>query len=788
MKAPHFLSRTIVALLATSSMVTVGGAGQLGGKPAPLQTTYKTEFEWAIGEVVADIAETAAASRGSRPAPPAGLKPWNPRMFAAFATASFGSSAAKDAPTALADQYGPLTDLTAAAIVAANDAVSAALRKDLRSARAHESAALVLAAFGLREAAEDLTDVRWTLNRMTAHLAMAEALRAGQSESVDGQLATVAFYGLANRTATALRLLDGIPDRAGDARLAAWKRALRLRLTHDWRIATASVKAFRIEKLEYFRARRKTLRGPRAGQDLSDMAEPAAADFTRIIQTFPYGVEDGNDFVSDALRGELRELAEVYRAMHRRELPPTLPAEIINARPARLMQNQPQVLPWGAWAEFFQRHIGMYVGQIDDFQRKMLSAPHSADRTKAVLDAGLRHLTLFPIASARRTRGRGTEADLSYINQAVDLAARAPELVNYDYWSFLDMGARYEIVRMGMPERLPWFAPPSAEVPYDAGFRVRELGGALTTPDLEALVTEASSDVSLASRALGPRPQNQKLIAHLVAWLKVRSAYDLWAVEAAVNWARTLSEQIEWQRHGCALAIDECLDLADLLARAGDEKGAVTEYERAFRDPALDVVAFAHSAAWLVAYYERADRMPRAYDLAQRAAATGSARGVVTLARLYERRNRVEEAALLFERLSNRYERSSDELAGFLYRQAIIGKKIGYLDRWRAVEKRLFPHGLRPLPAAMTEQPAGGVFVYEDSNTTRRVRLQAGDIIVGVDGWLVENKGQYDAVMAFGDPNAMHKVTAWRGILFTVDLPENNGADLQTHPLKGWIQ
>jgi hypothetical protein len=52
----------------------------------------------------------------------------------------------------------------------------------------------------------------------------------------------------------------------------------------------------------------------------------------------------------------------------------------------------------------------------------------------------------------------------------------------------------------------------------------------------------------------------------------------------------------------------------------------------------------------------------------------------------------------------------------------------------------------------------------------------------------VENKEQYNAVMAFGDPNAIHKVTAWRGILFTVDLPEKNGADLQTHPLKGWIQ
>ena len=770
-------------------MATVGDAEQLGGKPAPLQTTYKTEFEWAIGEIVADIAETATASRGSRPAIPAGLKPWNPRLFAAFAAVAFGSSAAKDATGGLADQYGPLADLTAAAIVSASDAVSAALRRDLRSARAHESAALVLAAFGLREAADDLTDVRWTLNRMTAHLAMAEALRAGQSQSLDGELATVAFYGLANRTATALRLLDGIADRAGDARLAAWKRALRLRLTHDWRIATAPVKAFRIEKLEYFRARRKTLRDLRAGQELSDLAEPAAPDFTRIVQSFRYGVEDGQQFVNDALGGELRELGGVYRAMHRRDLPAALPAEVINVRATRLMSHgQPQVIPWGAWAEYFQRHLGMYVGEIDYFQRQMLASPGSADRTKAALNTGLGHLTLFPVASARRTRGRGTEADLTYINRAIDLTMRAPELVNYDYWSFLEFGAHYEVVKTGMPLGGSWFMAPSAEVPFDAGLRISYGIGQLDQPALEALVAEASSDVSLAARALRPRPNGQRLVATIVAWLKARGEFDLYAIDAAVNWARTLEEQIDWRRHGCALAVTECLDLARLLAYAGDQAGAVREYERAFRDPGLDVVTLANSSAWLVSYYERNGQMQRAYDLAERAAATGSGGGMITLARLYERRARLDEALALHARTSNRYARSDHELAGFLYRQAIVAKRPEYAERWRTIERKVFPNGLQVLPAAMNEPPATGVFVYEDSNITRRVRLQVGDIIVGVDGWRVHDKEQYNAVMAFGEPNALHKVTAWRGILFTVDLPERNNADLQSYPLKGWIR
>jgi tetratricopeptide (TPR) repeat protein len=778
----------MILVVALSATAVSAEQFQLGGKPAPLQSPYKSEHEWAIAETAADILDVAAVIRGSRPAAlearPA--KPWNPDLFVPFARSAVGTVTAKDG-SSLPAQYVALADPTALTLVRANEAVSAAMRQHPASPRAHEAAALLLATFGC-EAANDLSDLRWTLNRITAHLALAEALRGSAPASVDGQLASVAFYALANRTATGLRLLDGMTDGAGDRPLSSWKRALRLRLTHDWRTAPEPMRGHRIEKLEHFRARRKTLRTLRAGQDLSALNEPGAADFTRIIQTFPYTVEDGHQYVSDALGGELLELAEVYRAMHRRELPPRLPAEIINARPVRLMQHtQPMVLPWGAWAEFFQRHIGMYVAAIDDFQRRMLVLPNVADQTKAALDAGLRHLTLFPIASSRRTKGRGLEADLTFINQAVDLASRAPELVNYDYWLFLDMGARYEMVRAGMPPPVPWFAAPSADVPYDAGLRVQG-AGAIATPDLEALVAEASSDVSLASRALAPRPGNQKLIAHVVSWLKARGEYDLWAVNAAVRWARTLPEEIEWQRYGCAIAITECLDLAWLLARVGDEKGAVAEYERAFRDPGIDVVTMANNVGWLVSYYERAGQMQRAYDLAERAAATGSGAGITTLARLYERRNRAEEAAALYDRLANRYVRSNDELAGFLYRQAIVANRAAYLARWRSVEKALFPRGLQPVPAAMPAQPAGGVFVYNDSNTTRRVRLQTGDIIVGVDGWLVENKEQYNAVMAFGDPNAMHKVTAWRGVLFTVDLPESNGADLQTHPLKGWIQ
>lgn len=788
----------IAAAMLFGALPAVTGAQRLGAPPATLETTYKTEHEWAVGATAADIAEMGAAYRKVRvePEPPPAVLPWDPASpeLRSFTSRQFRLPPPGPLPRRrIVDQYGSLAHLSAAAIVRSSAAVSAALRQDMADYRTHESAAMVLAAFGLRESADDLTDVRWVLNRMTAHLAVAEFGRTPGASvtpaTPDGELARVAFLALSNRIASGLAALDAIADRPNDPAFAAWRRALRWRLTHDWRGGAVPADGLRIEKLEYFRARRKTLNTVRAGQELTDLKEPAAADFARIVQSRAFGVEDGRQIVEPTLGAELAELAEVYRLMHQRDLPSSLPASIVNARAGRLMTaDGPQVVPWGAWAEFFQRHIGMYIGEIDRFYRDMLGLPSGADELKAKADALFSDWMLFPVASTKRTKGRGTEADLRYINRAIDLAYAAPELVNYDYWGFLSTGANYEPVSRGMPSRTAWFVPATPAVPYEAGLRARDGLGRIALPALEALVAEATSDVSLQARALQPRPNNQALVSTIVAWFKTRAQFDLYAIDAVTDWARTLDEQMAWREQGCALSVQQCLSLASLLVWAGNDARAVVEYERAFRNPALDNVRMSNTSRWLVDYYERSGQLERAYDLAQRSAAAYSATGLVTLAQLYERRGRLDEAERLYMDVNLRYQRTTADLAGFLYRQAVVAGRSAYLERWRAVETGLFPNGLRKVPDTMREQPAKGVSVYEDSSTSRRVRLQAGDIIVGVDGFVVEDKEQYEAIVAFSMAGVRHKLTAWRGVLFTVELPENHGMVLEDHPLRGWIK
>ena len=161
---------------------------------------------------------------------------------------------------------------------------------------------------------------------------------------------------------------------------------------------------------------------------------------------------------------------------------------------------------------------------------------------------------------------------------------------------------------------------------------------------------------------------------------------------------------------------------------------------------------FSNDSAWLVSYYERSGQLARAYDLAERSAAVGSGRGLDTLGRLYERRNRLDEALAQFERIAGRYAARAMRWRVFFYRQAVVAKRAAYLDRWHTVERLLFPSGLQPMPPTMPDQPAKGVFINNDSSISRGARLQVGDIIVGLDGWRVENREQYNAVMEFTEP------------------------------------
>ena len=87
--------------------------------------------------------------------------------------------------------------------------------------------------------------------------------------------------------------------------------------------------------------------------------------------------------------------------------------------------------------------------------------------------------------------------------------------------------------------------------------------------------------------------------------------------------------------------------------------------------------------------------------------------------------------------------------------------------------------------------PERGVTVTKDNAQLRKAGLQAGDLIVGLEGWRVDNLKQFRAINAFSD-RPDRKLTVWRGRISEVTLPWRSwwstGVEFRTYPIQGWAE
>lgn len=596
---------------------------------------------------------------------------------------------------------------------------------------------------------------------------------------------------MANRHEHALALLAQLGQGSPRSELSSWVVALRIRVTKDWRLLANPVTATRLEKLEYFRARRATVARNRAKDDLLTIAIDATPDVTHIVESFGWGVADGMEFIAPALDAEIVELTETYRLVERGPMPTEL-HEALNQRAPRLISGKgPQVLPWGAWAEYYQRHIAMHIAKVDQNYRYMQGDYDQAEEIKKQIDRAYGRLTWFPMGAGLRNKGRNsTEADNTHIAAVIDVAVRAPELITFDNWWFWEWGSKLEPVPALMPPYTAWFPPlPSPAAPFQAGLRLSTNSHGLSGSALDALISEASADQKLLSYAYERLALTDPVSRRAKALLLARADYDGDAIDSLLNKAADDTERVDLQRRACALAARSCSDLARVLARLGDEPAAVRAFEKAFSDPMMDHVALASDAGWLVTYYATHNRTEDALSLAERAASSGSADGSYVQGRLFERLGRLDEAEAKLLDIEASY-KNPIPATSFYYRQFVVAKNPRYSEKWRRHLETYFPNGLQPEPTSMPAAPKSGVFVEKDSALSRKAGMRAGDIIVGLEGWRVDSRDQYHTINGFIENEHM-KLTIWRGSLIRIeaDVPGRLfGTTIQTHPMKGWIE
>jgi hypothetical protein len=770
--------------------------------PAPkLEWSYPSEEAWLVGETARDIAEMLVFKKdGSLPGGPAfeiapgadpkarsyqvhvrlrgesfgheivlDEHPWSPGSYAAFAGAlakRLGirpTSSLAETPSSL----DVLADLRAVVIAKESQRASERLKGAMADPGAHEQAALVLGAFGLREAAGQFSDARLVLCRMTAHLALARALRGGARPGADGAVAEAALLALAGRQADALASLDALEKEPSPAQ-RAWTRALRIRSTHDWRILQDARETSLLERLEHYRALDVSADGAVAFEFLSTIKADPLSDWGRVGMMTGGSVEAGNLFADSGLALELRETEEVWKAFHGTAIDPAKMVEVLNVPPARCVARDSgtpriAVVSWGLWAGLLQRHLCHAIDYSYDHKRRTLDAPEEAAAFFQKAASTFGGLLLYPALRVEvgPLHGPTGSKEVEGACRAVaEILYRSPERVPAVVWNRLASGwCSIETTVGTVPAPQSWLpiGPPQGTA-FDVDERIHTPSAVSQDLDFfEALHRLAPyerlvAEIVVARRALREKADNE------AAWGPL-AEFDLQVMRKLArahandpDAHRRIYEKI------AAVNPEAHFELAEYLVHHGRPADEIVRaFENGIRTTRSEV-SLSNHAAWLADYYFDHGEKDRALALAQRAAGTSSGAGLRLQARLMERMGRYDEAESWYRKLAERYPDVGEVDLGCYYLR--YEHRVGdgkYWDQAAAGTAKLFPEGLRRVTLAEIKarppRPRQGVLptpdgVYVDAGQSwqvldlRSVGARPGDLIIAVDGYRIHNADQ----------------------------------------------
>lgn len=649
-----------------------------------------------------------------------------------------------------------LLDPLATVLVTEDDRLSRRLAANMLDPAAHEAAALLLAAFALREEAGDFSDLRPALCRLTAHLALARGLRKDTPPGRAGEFAHIALQALIGRQAEALASLDAITPRSPAER--SWVNAIRLRITTDWRLLKEPVLASLFERREHYRALALSLTGLHALEFLGRRNSEPVPDWGRIALATRPSVEEGNVFARAVVAGELQEIAAVLGQIDGRERGEADLAAALNEPPQRCVTTGgPQVLGRGAFAAFAARHTAQAMWAIDHHLRSMQGFPEEADQAFQALRQRLAGLDLAPLVTAhvtglKKKRGEGAPDLKSVCRDASPFWERFPERLTAANWGLLrslcerqeaeptsgvrwfgrgllsgtafDVGARAHLLGFDSGNR-------RAMAPFDRALLERDLRNAA----IQKVMDSGFPRVLDRAALFQPTPTQVREVYGPLADYDLAVMKQLARAEEDGPPRRVLLGRV------CDADGNSCVLLGDYLAGQDEEDEAAAAYQRAM-DEGLDRVASSNHMGWLADFYLRRGRPEEAKAVGRRAAEAGSYAGLVTLGEVQERLGQSEEAERTLRQAADRYGESA-ALWTFYVRQ---DRRLGG-ERYKAqagnAMARLFRLPLtRTSLAELTSAPSEreSVLVVRSSPHFEKLGLRTGDVIVAVDGYRVRTR------------------------------------------------
>jgi tetratricopeptide (TPR) repeat protein len=603
----------------------------------------------------------------------------------------------------------------------------------------HDQSALLLTSLALREHSGKYYNVRHELCRAAAHLTVSEYFqpKTARSGSSNHYLAKALLATLYGDQTSALKRLDELPK---GKPYTTFRNALRVRLTGDWRTSIKGVSL--LENLEVFASRSHHVDESKAWRQRPQV-KPKQADWYRIANQEPPGVEIGHEVFGQSLQSELAEQTSVCKEMKWG----TPSIKLLNEVPQRCVAGSTcQVLGRGTWAGFWQRHLCHTLECNFGFLDEMLGVPDDAQQYYSKSQEFYGELYLYPLIESRMTRD--DQAYRRAQDQSMALVHKNPHLVPALAWNNICYEPRHCKLYIPPPHGFvnEWHHfNPLAGTAYDLHprFNHPSLTGA---PDflerLKQLHTLAPYDTEVSEELVEQMRRQGKLrgVAFQEELYKPMLAYSSRAIRHLAYDDNTSPERCrQLLEQGCKIDDSFYPKLAKKYKLAGlDDKAAKTLESWITTEP--DSVSVSHEAGWLCHYYESHGNSARATKIADAAAETYSRAGLGAKASLLFERGQYKEAQELLVALQQRYN-NGGPLLNFLRLMSAKQPQGPWKSQITALEVS-FPEPLALYDPA--SPPSKGITVVESWGA-----LRPGDTIVACRGYQVARMEPFEAIWSW---------------------------------------
>ena len=667
-----------------------------------------------------------------------------------------------------------LTEPRAEVIEIANQNVSAELENEFSAPVGHEQAALVLAAFALREHSGKFYQILSELCRMSAHLAFSKALRGDTQPSVDGRVAEAAMLCLLRNEADSQKLVRDLPET--EPGVAAWRRGLTLQNTCDIRSFERPATPSLFEEFEYFNLLLSQKGEGDAWSEVGRLEESRRRlpDWGRMACVQGYSVGVGHRLLATMLPADFAEIKSVFELSSGAKLAKGALVASLNTPPSHCLTSDNagvvhvNVIGWGTWAAFLQRHLCQTIESDYNFLARLWGVPDRARDFLKEADLDFWGLELYPFV--RRLNAMRESYYRAAQDDEMALVRRAPQVVPATVWNY---------VSYSVPEWPKYVPPPHPFInewhkhnpPQGTAYNIYprlDHPSLMNRPDTQARLEELHSiapwDLSI-SRALlkvkfGDHPSGEQV---LEAYQAI-SDYSPWACATIAHaFAGEPAEFERWMTRAASLSPVYYYQLADFLKEHGRDDDAAAAYENAFAGSS-DPVAVANSSEWLVKYYESHGQPDSATRLADKAAEVYSFAGLQAKATLLEMRRDYDGALDLYHAIYERYNNPVPMLR-FLVRVQKEAPGDKFAAQLKNVSEQLITGGLKTVDSSeLTDAPRDGMLISVENPATKEAGLQLGDVVVAVYGYRVRDFHSYTVLRELADgPMAL---TLWRSTAY----------------------